>query len=149
MEKQLSINKIKAFTMIEMLLVLLMISIILLTTLTSKSLRNLETVNSEMQLSSFILQLDYLKSKAIITKSPILIQFIKHSNQAKVTENNKTSYFLTINNAEIININKVHYLYFDKRGNIKPFGSITIKVNKAYYKVIFHIEKGRVRYEKL
>ena len=145
----MQISKVKAFTIIEMILVLLMISIILLTSLTSKSLKNFESVDNEMQLSSLIMQLNYLKSKAIIDQYPILIQFVRHSNQIKVTENNKTSYFLSIDNAEIININKVHDLYFDRRGNIKPFGSITIKMNKQYYKVIFHIEKGRIRYEKL
>ncbi|HCY0066418.1 TPA: type II secretion system protein, partial [Staphylococcus aureus] len=38
---------------------------------------------------------------------------------------------------------------FDKKGNINKFGSITIYNNNSIYRIIFHIEKGRIRYEKL
>ncbi|HBE8373744.1 TPA: type II secretion system protein, partial [Staphylococcus aureus] len=33
--------------------------------------------------------------------------------------------------------------------NINKFGSITIYNNNSIYRIIFHIEKGRIRYEKL
>ncbi|HDJ5866076.1 TPA: type II secretion system protein, partial [Staphylococcus aureus] len=36
-----------------------------------------------------------------------------------------------------------------KKGNINKFGSITIYNNNSIYRIIFHIEKGRIRYEKL
>ncbi|HAY6620423.1 TPA: type II secretion system protein, partial [Staphylococcus aureus] len=50
---------------------------------------------------------------------------------------------------KIINVAKVDIIAFDKKGNINKFGSITIDNNNSIYRIIFHIEKGRIRYEKL
>ncbi|HCX8505133.1 TPA: type II secretion system protein, partial [Staphylococcus aureus] len=50
---------------------------------------------------------------------------------------------------KIINVAKVDIIAFDKKGNINKFGSITIYNNNSIYRIIFHIEKGRIRYEKL
>lgn len=103
----MQIRKQSAFTMIEMLVVMMLISIFLLLTMTSKGLSNL-----------------------------------------RVIENNNIR-FLKLKVGKIINVAKVDIIAFDKKGNINKFGSITIYNNNSIYRIIFHIEKGRIRYEKL
>ncbi|MBE2137242.1 type II secretion system protein, partial [Staphylococcus argenteus] len=66
----------------------------------------------------------------------------------KVVEKNKI-YYLKLKVGKIINVAKVDSIYFDKHGNINKFGSISIEKNNKVYRIIFHIEKGRIRYEKL
>ncbi len=53
MEKQLQIRKQSAFTMIEMLVVMMLISIFLLLTMTSKGLSNLRVIDDEANIISF------------------------------------------------------------------------------------------------
>ncbi|PTF06103.1 competence protein, partial [Staphylococcus cohnii] len=35
------------------------------------------------------------------------------------------------------------------KGNINKFGSVSLSVDNEIFKLIFHIEKGRLRYEKI
>ena len=42
----------------------------------------------------------------------------------------------------------INYLTFNNKGNTNKFGSIFLSVDNELFKLIFHIEKGRLRYEK-
>lgn len=77
MEKQLQIRKQSAFTMIEMLVVMMLISIFLLLTMTSKGLSNLRVIDDEANIISFITELNYIKSQAIANQGYINVRFMK------------------------------------------------------------------------
>ncbi|MBO0927082.1 type II secretion system protein [Staphylococcus sp. 30400_3112M30941] len=148
MEKPLQIRKQKAFTLIEMLVVMMIVSSFLLLTMTSNRLKDFKVINDETNIISLITELNYLKSKAIANQNFINVRFYENSDTIKVVENNKF-YYLKLKVGKIINVAKVDSIYFDKHGNINKFGSISIEKNNRIYRVIFHIEKGRIRYEKL
>ncbi|UMT77042.1 type II secretion system GspH family protein [Staphylococcus roterodami] len=148
MEKPLQIRKQKAFTFIEMLVVMMIVSSFLLLTMTSNRLRDFKVINDETNIISLITELNYLKSKAIANQNFINVRFYENSDTIKVVEKNKF-YYLKLKVGKIINVAKVDSIYFDKHGNINKFGSISIEINNRIYRVIFHIEKGRIRYEKL
>lgn len=145
----MQIRKQSAFTMIEMLVVMMLISIFLLLTMTSKGLSNLRVIDDEANIISLITELNYFKSQAIANQGYINVRFYENSDTIKVIENNKIR-FLKLKVGKIINVAKVDIIAFDKKkGNINKFGSITIDNNNSIYRIIFHIEKGRIRYEKL
>ncbi|MBE5664811.1 type II secretion system protein [Staphylococcus sp. SS87] len=148
MEKPLPIRKQKAFTLIEMLVVMMIVSNFLLLTMTSNRLKDFKVINDETNIISLITELNYLKSKAIANQNFINVRFYENSDTIKVVEKNKF-YYLKLKVGKIINVAKVDSIYFDKHGNINKFGSISIEINNRIYRVIFHIEKGRIRYEKL
>ncbi|KMR79350.1 competence protein ComGD, partial [Staphylococcus aureus] len=89
-----------------------------------------------------------IKSQAIANQGYINVRFYENSDTIKVIENNNIR-FLKLKVGKIINVAKVDIIAFDKKGNINKFGSITIYNNNSIYRIIFHIEKGRIRYEKL
>ncbi len=144
----MQIRKQKAFTLIEMLVVMMIVSSFLLLTMTSNRLKDFKVINDETNIISLITELNYLKSKAIANQNFINVRFYENSDTIKVVENNKF-YYLKLKVGKIINVAKVDSIYFDKHGNINKFGSISIEKNNRIYRVIFHIEKGRIRYEKL
>ncbi|HDY9445619.1 TPA: type II secretion system protein [Staphylococcus argenteus] len=148
MEKLLQIRKQQAFTLIEMVVVMMIVSCFLLLTMTSNSLKDFKVINDESNIISLITELNYIKSKAIANQSFINVRFYENSGTIKVVEKNKI-YYLKLKVGKIINVAKVDSIYFDKHGNINKFGSISIEKNNKVYRIIFHIEKGRIRYEKL
>ncbi|HFG8824785.1 competence type IV pilus minor pilin ComGD [Staphylococcus argenteus] len=148
MEKLLQIRKQQAFTLIEMVVVMMIVSCFLLLTMTSNSLKDFKIINDESNIISLITELNYIKSKAIANQSFINVRFYENSDTIKVVEKNKI-YYLKLKVGKIINVAKVDSIYFDKHGNINKFGSISIEKNNKVYRIIFHIEKGRIRYEKL
>ncbi|HAR2852203.1 competence type IV pilus minor pilin ComGD [Staphylococcus argenteus] len=148
MEKLLQIRKQQAFTLIEMVVVMMIVSCFLLLTMTSNSLKDFKVINDESNIISLITELNYIKSKAIANQSFINVRFYENSDTIKVVEKNKI-YYLKLKVGKIINVAKVDSIYFDKYGNINKFGSISIEKNNKVYRIIFHIEKGRIRYEKL
>ncbi|HCU0554165.1 competence type IV pilus minor pilin ComGD [Staphylococcus argenteus] len=148
MEKLLQIRKQQAFTLIEMVVVMMIVSCFLLLTMTSNSLKDFKVINDESNIISLITELNYIKSKAIANQSFINVRFYENSDTIKVVEKNKI-YYLKLKVGKIINVAKVDSIYFDKHGNINKFGSISIEKNNKVYRIIFHIEKGRIRYEKL
>ncbi|UMT74694.1 type II secretion system GspH family protein [Staphylococcus roterodami] len=148
MEKPLPIRKQKAFTLIEMLVVMMIVSNFLLLTMTSNRLKDFKVINDETNSISLITELNYLKSKAIANQNFINVRIYENSDTIKVVEKNKF-YYLKLKVGKIINVAKVDSIYLDKHGNINKFGSISIEINNRIYRVIFHIEKGRIRYEKL
>lgn len=149
MVKQLLTKNTKAFTLVEMILVLMIISIILITTLWSKGLVNLQLINEENEIKQFITKLNYFKSKAIGNQNSIALIFTNNSNKINVLEEHGNKYSFKIPHGKVINISKINTLNFNKDGNINHFGSLTIAMSKATYKIIFHIEKGRIRYVKI
>ncbi|ATY57110.1 TPA: competence type IV pilus minor pilin ComGD [Staphylococcus argenteus] len=148
MEKLLQIRKQQAFTLIEMVVVMMIVSCFLLLSMTSNSLKDFKVINDESNIISLITELNYIKSKAIANQSFINVRFYENSDTIKVVEKNKI-YYLKLKVGKIINVAKVDSIYFDKHGNINKFGSISIEKNNKVYRIIFHIEKGRIRYEKL
>ncbi len=85
----MQIRKQSAFTMIEMLVVMMLISIFLLLTMTSKGLSNLRVIDDEANIISFITELNYIKSQAIANQGYINVRFYENSDTIKVIENNK------------------------------------------------------------
>ncbi len=77
MEKQLQIRKQSAFTMIEILVVMMLISIFLLLTMTSKGLSNLRVIDDEANIISLITELNYIKSQAIANQDISMLDFMK------------------------------------------------------------------------
>ncbi|CDR25144.1 Late competence protein ComGD%2C access of DNA to ComEA [Staphylococcus schweitzeri] len=144
----MQIRKQQAFTLIEMLVVMMIVSCFLLLTMTSNRLNDFKVINDETNIISLITELNYLKSKAIANQSFINVRFYENSDTIKVIEKNKV-YYLKLKVGKIINVTKVDSIYFDKHGNVNKFGSISIEKNNTVYRIIFHIEKGRIRYEKL
>ncbi|GJF55400.1 type II secretion system protein [Staphylococcus argenteus] len=144
----MQIRKQQAFTLIEMVVVMMIVSCFLLLTMTSNSLKYFKVINDESNIISLITELNYIKSKAIANQSFINVRFYENSDTIKVVEKNKI-YYLKLKVGKIINVAKVDSIYFDKHGNINKFGSISIEKNNKVYRIIFHIEKGRIRYEKL
>lgn len=144
----MQIRKQQAFTLIEMVVVMMIVSCFLLLTMTSNSLKDFKVINDESNIISLITELNYIKSKAIANQSFINVRFYENSDTIKVVEKNKV-YYLKLKVGKIINVAKVDSIYFDKHGNINKFGSISIEKNNKVYRIIFHIEKGRIRYEKL
>lgn len=144
----MQIRKQRAFTLIEMLVAMMIVSCFLLLTMTSNRLNDFKVINDETNIISLITELNYLKSKAIANQSFINVRFYENSDTIKVIEKNKF-YYLKLKVGKIINVTKVDSIYFDKHGNVNKFGSISIEKNNMVYRIIFHIEKGRIRYEKL
>ncbi|CAM3971829.1 Late competence protein ComGD%2C access of DNA to ComEA [Staphylococcus schweitzeri] len=144
----MQIRKQQAFTLIEMLVAMMIVSCFLLLTMTSNRLNDFKVINDETNIISLITELNYLKSKAIANQSFINVRFYENSDTIKVIEKNKF-YYLKLKVGKIINVTKVDSIYFDKHGNVNKFGSISIEKNNMVYRIIFHIEKGRIRYEKL
>lgn len=116
----MQIRKQSAFTMIEMLVVMMLISIFLLLTMTSKGLSNLRVIDDEANIISFITELNYIKSQAIANQGYINVRFYENSDTIKVIENNKIR-FLKLKVGKIINVAKVDIIAFDKKGNINKY----------------------------
>lgn len=149
MVRLLRTNKYSAFTLIEMMLVLFTISILLVTTLWSRSFINLQMINEEHEIKQFVTKLNFFKSKAIGSRNSIALIFTNNSNVIHVIEEKGNKYKFKIPHGKITNIARINTLNFNRDGNINRFGSLTIAMNKASYKIILHIEKGRIRYVKI
>lgn len=102
-----------------------------------------------MNINQLIIQINYIKSKAISEKQSITLIFYNQSSNIKVIEEHGNKYHIKIRDGKIVKITKINQITFDKNGNINHFGSLDIKMKHSIYKVIFHIEKGRIRYTKL
>lgn len=146
MAKQL---QIKAYNFIEMLMVLFILSILLVCTISSKNLLTISKSNDDMNINQLIIQINYIKSKAISEEQSITLIFYNQSSNIKVIEEHGNKYHIKIRDGKIVKITKINQITFDKNGNINHFGSLDIKMKHSIYKVIFHIEKGRIRYTKL
>ncbi|WP_323701986.1 competence type IV pilus minor pilin ComGD [Staphylococcus nepalensis] len=139
----------KAFTLTEILFVMGIISVLLIVQVNhlSSKKETRETANPFM--NSLILKLNYLKSKAIKDGKPITLIFNHYSNKITVKEPSIENNDIKLPDHSFIYLQtNINYLTFDNKGNTNKFGTVYISVNKVIYKVVFHIEKGRMRYEK-
>ncbi|MGX0030440.1 competence protein ComGD [Staphylococcus capitis] len=120
-----------------------------MTTLWSRSFMNVQMINEEHEIKQFITRLNYFKSKAIASQRSIALVFTNNSNVIQVVEEKGSKYKIKVPHGKITNIARINTLNFNRDGNINRFGSLTIAMNKATYKIILHIEKGRIRYVKI
>lgn len=148
MVKQLLIKP--AFTYLEMLLVLSIISIILYIQLSLNPINIIKTNSEQHHIRHLIMEFEYLKSKAIKDNQSIALVFNEFSNKIIVNEQYlKNNPLILPQNSYILPQTNIKFINFDKNGNVNRFGSLYIKINENTYKIIFHIEKGRIRYEKI
>ncbi|MEB5699763.1 competence type IV pilus minor pilin ComGD [Staphylococcus saprophyticus] len=143
-----------AFTYIEMLFVVCIISLLLYFQLFNISA--FDTNNNKIEqrkINNLIMQFNYIKSKAIKDNQSITLVFNDYSNKIIINEqfpSNKSAKTIILPlNSFIHPRTNLKFITFNKIGETNKFGSVYLKTNKNLYKIIFHIEKGRIRYEKI
>lgn len=143
-----------AFTYIEMLFVVCIISLLLYFQLFNISA--FDTNNNKIEqrkINNLIMQFNYIKSKAIKDNQSITLVFNDYSNKIIINEqfpsNISAKAIILPLNSFIHPRTNLKFITFNKIGETNKFGSVYLKTNKNLYKIIFHIEKGRIRYEKI
>ncbi|MCI2774476.1 competence type IV pilus minor pilin ComGD [Staphylococcus petrasii] len=147
--KLLQVKLFSGFTMIESLLTLLILIILLNISLSISRGNKFTIINDELSLNQLISKFDYYKSKAIGDKQSITLALTENSSIINVIEEKGPHYSFKIQNGKIKTISKIKKITFDKDGRVNNFGSFILSINKRLYKVIFHIDKGRIRYVSL
>lgn len=147
MVKQLLISK--AYTLIEMLLVLTLISVLLMIQFKIIPISKLNMESTENQIKDLILHLNYIKSQAIKDNQPITIVISPKSEEILIVEQNHE-----FRRLKLPADGKIHYrtnvrrITFERDGSTSKFGSLFINIKDELYRIICHIDKGRIRYEK-
>ena len=149
MVRLLRTSKINAFTLLETLLTLLILIIIIMISPSIYTKTKLDLIESELKVKNIITQLEYIKSKAIAENQSITIVFSKQATEMNIIEQNGNKYKLGLFGTKIISVAKVHTITFNNEGKINRFGSIILKAKENIYRVIFNIDKGRIRFVKL
>ncbi|WP_259343219.1 competence type IV pilus minor pilin ComGD [Staphylococcus borealis] len=147
--RQLRINKLPGFTLLETLLTLIILIIFLNISPYIYKTNHLNLFESRLKINNIIAQFEYLKSKAIAENQSITIVLNKNASEMKVIEQNGKKYTLSLFGAKITSVVKVQTLTFNNEGKINHFGSIILKCKTHIYRIIFHIDKGRIRFVKL
>ncbi|KRG10267.1 competence type IV pilus minor pilin ComGD [Staphylococcus sp. NAM3COL9] len=148
MVKQLLTSK--AFTYIEMILVLGIVSLLLLLQVRHISINNSSLQSNNHSMTNLIMQFNYLKSKAIKDNKPITLIFNTFSSKIIVREPQHENFPIKLTkNTYIHPKTNINYLTFDKNGDTNKFGTLYLSRNNRLYKIIFHIEKGTIRFEKI
>ncbi|MCQ9277898.1 competence type IV pilus minor pilin ComGD [Staphylococcus borealis] len=147
--RQLRINKLPGFTLLETLLTLIILIIFLNVSPYIYKTNHLNLFESRLKINNIIAQFEYLKSKAIAESQSITIVLNKNASEIKVIEQNGKKYTLSLFGAKITSVVKVQTLTFNNEGKINHFGSIILKYKAHIYRIIFHIDKGRIRFVKL
>lgn len=138
-----------AFSYLELIIVMLILTTMLYLQFNNK-IQSSSFCTEENQIKQLITEIQYLKSKAIKEEQSIVLIFRPHHNSIKIIDKQQNKYPpLLIKNGSIHPYTNLKYITFDKDGHNHQFGSLYIKLNITIYKIIFHIEKGRIRYEKL
>lgn len=138
-----------AFSYIELIIVMVLLTTILYLQFNNK-LHSTSFYSSNNQIKQLIAEFQYLKSKAIKEEQSIILIFKPHTNNIKIIDSHKNNYQpLKISNGKIHPYTNLKYITFDKHGHNHPFGSLYLTLGNTIYKIIFHIEKGRIRYEKI
>lgn len=149
MVRQLRINKLPGFTLLETLFTLIILIIFLNISPYIYKTNHLNLFESRLKINNIIAQFEYLKSKAIAENQSITIVLNKNASEMKVIEQNGKKYTLSLFGAKITSVAKVQTLTFNNEGKINHFGSIILKYKTHFYRIIFHIDKGRIRFVKL
>lgn len=140
----------KAFTLLEMLFVLSVVSILVLIQFKFTPLQKIDSIANENKIKNFILHLNYLKSLAIKDHQPITLIIKPQSTSILILEQYHEARKLELpSNSYIYYRTNLDKITFEKNGNTNKFGSIYISLNETIYRIIFHLEKGRIRYEKV
>ena len=79
----------------------------------------------------------------------IMISPSKQATEMNIIEQNGNKYKVGLFGTKIISVAKVHTITFNNEGKINRFGSIILKAKENIYRVIFNIDKGRIRFVKL
>lgn len=107
----------------------------------------------QRKINNLIMQFNYIKSKAIKDNQSITLVFNDYSNKIIINEqfpsNISAKAIILPLNSFIHPRTNLKFITFNKIGETNKFGSVYLKTNKNLYKIIFHIEKGRIRYEKI
>lgn len=140
----------KAFTYIEMVFVLAIVSILLILQFKYIPTNQTVTFTNHKFLNNLIMQFNYLKAKAIKDNLPITLIFNNFSKEIILNEPHHPRTTIKLKENSFIHPRtNIKYLTFDKNGHINKFGTVYIACNDQLYKIIFHIEKGRVHYEEV
>ena len=126
-----------------MLFVVCIISLLLYFQLSNISA--FDTNNNKIEqrkINNLIMQFNYIKYKAINDNLSITLVFNEDSNK-------RAKAIILPLNSFIHPRTNLKFITFNKKGETNKFGSVYLKTNKNLYKIIFHIEKGRIRYEKI
>ncbi|MCE5097461.1 competence protein [Staphylococcus devriesei] len=145
----MQISLLKAFTLVESLLVMLVLMIILQLSLSSFNISTLLKVNDELKVNQLITQLEFFKSKAIGENQSITLLLTENSSVIKVIEQKGKKYNFKIQDGKITYVSKIKTITFNKEGTINNFGSFILQIHNHLYTIIFHIDKGRIRYAKI
>lgn len=134
----------KGFTLIEMVIVLSILSIIVLITI-HISINSVDKFGLTSGINDFETKLEYLETKSLSTKQPILVWFKPNSTKIQYQINNGNINSINLYKGKISKDNKFTTLVYDGEGNINQFGTFKLEFNNKRYLVIFRIEKGRYR----
>ncbi|MCD8915035.1 type II secretion system GspH family protein [Staphylococcus simulans] len=138
----------KAFTMLETLLVLAMISILTFLSLKIQNASHLSRVENELSAKNLAAQITYLKSQAIKDHTSIMLIINRGSDQIKVANTDHQVKYIKIANGVIENNRNMDSVIIDSNGELNHFGSVYIRIDQTLFRFIFHIEKGSLRIEK-
>ncbi|WP_323704763.1 competence type IV pilus minor pilin ComGD [Mammaliicoccus sp. Dog046] len=136
--------KVHGFTLIEMIFVMSIVSLIMLISMIL-SKNTIENVNLNKGLQDFEVKLEYLETKSIASKRPILVWFKPNSSQIEYQIKRNDIQTLSLYKGHVSNDNQFTTLVFDGEGNINQFGTLKMVFNKKKYNIVFRIEKGRYR----
>lgn len=140
----------KAFTYLEIIFVLGIISILLFIQTQFLHGNINENQMHQHKLKNIIAHFTYLKSQAIRNQHYVSVIFDKYSNKIKIMELEHQHSPIKLGQDSYIHPRtNLNYVSFDKRGHVNKFGSLYISIQNKLYRIIFHIEKGRMRYEKV
>lgn len=143
------LKQVPAFTYIEMLFVLSIISILLIIQMSVPWQKEVYA-SDEYTLNRLISQFNYYKAKAIKEEQTIILLFLKGKGHIQIKQQDgKKVAPISLNKGHINPKTNVRYISFDKMGHINQFGSLYLSFHDRQYRIIFYIEKGRLRYEKV
>ncbi|WP_323707258.1 prepilin-type cleavage/methylation domain-containing protein [Mammaliicoccus vitulinus] len=127
-----------------MIIVISILSLIFMVTM-SLSISSVDKIGLTSGIKDFETKLEYLETKSLATKRPILVWF--KSNSEKIYYQLEKGNIQTLNlyKGNISKDNKFTTLVFDGEGNINQFGTLKMNFSNKKYNVVFRIEKGRYR----
>lgn len=140
---------VKAFSYIEMVLVLMAVMLLIILAPVNRidfSYYEQDEINAEL-----IALLNYYQTKAIATKSVIYVSFPPGSDTIFIKSSQLSlNYRYKIKDGMIDKRNNTTntQFYFDGHG-INKGGTVHYRINQMHYKIIFQLQWGRIRIEKL
>ena len=135
--EKLTVNKMKGFTLIEMLFILQIICILELFVL---PYANKNIVSSEVVIQNIYLMIENARMDAIHHHQTIELEFLNHS----IHRNN----LLIYENSNVLFDDSVN-ISFNNKGHIRQAKTVYFSINKKEYKLIFNLGQGVYRIEKV